>query len=92
MITQKQQKTQKQVDMESPEFNSMIQLCNLWFQECTRFTTNDELYSRLFHNYMEIQDYKERNQWLKVATFRLLSGNASMSGNSQTVINRLNKI
>lgn len=85
-------KTQKQIDMESPEFTSMVQLCHSWFQKSMRFTNRDEIYDRIYSHFMALSDYKERKLWLRSSMFRLLCGNASLLGESQTVINELHTI
>lgn len=90
MITEK--KTQRQLEMESPEFTSMVQLCNSWFKDSMGFTNRDEIYDRIYSNFMSIKDYQERKLWLKSSIFRLLCGNASLVGQSQTVITQLHKI
>lgn len=85
-------KTQKQIEMESPEFNSMVQLCHSWFQKSMRFTNRDEIYDRIYSHFRTLPDYKERKLWLRSSVFRLLCGNASLLGESQTVINELHTI
>lgn len=90
MITEK--KTIRQLEMESPEFTSMVQLCHSWFQKSMRFTNRDEIYDRIYSHFMALSDYKERKLWLRSSMFRLLCGNASLLGESQTVINELHTI
>lgn len=88
----KEKKSQRQVDMESPEFQNMVQLCYSWFKDSMKFTNLDEIYDRIYSNYISIKYYQERKLWLKSSIFRLLCGNASLSGQSQTVIIQLHKI
>lgn len=85
-------KTQKELDMEGSIYMNMIQTCSNWFGDSMKFATNDEIYNCIYTNYVAIEDYQQRRQYLKTSTFRLLCGNASLKGQSQAVINQLHKI
>lgn len=89
----KENKTPRQIDMESPEFNTMTQTGYKWFGELMKLAKSDELYDSLFSAYNTNPDYKDRQYKLKVSLFRLLNGKASYhQGLSRSVVLKLQQI
>ncbi|USV55837.1 hypothetical protein [Aeromonas encheleia] len=86
------QLSQREMDIESAAFQTIINLGGNWFGEYMTLTNFDEIYDLIYKNYISIQDYKEQRFWLKTSLFRLLNGKACHKGLSKNVILKLQQI
>lgn len=84
--------TQREMDIESAVFQTIIKLGGDWFGEYMTLTTFDEIYDLIYQNYIAIDDHKDQRLWLKTSLFRLLNGNACYQGMSKNVIGKLQQI
>ncbi|HHQ4730421.1 hypothetical protein [Aeromonas veronii] len=84
--------TQREMDMLSPTFSTLIGIGTQWFGSNLMFASKDEIYDCCWNVWHSTDDYKQQRQKLKISLFRLLSGKAAYRGQSESIIKQLNKI